>query len=175
QTFIKVIKPVFFHWRKKAAKKYPQIDIFAKEMVYSQFDSEKDKDCCLDMAAEPTARLLSNLLSIEAEDKSLKIVYEQFGYHIGRWIYLIDAVDDLQDDIKKHNFNPFLLLDENERNIENYRIILSRCLAQAYDAYNLIDITDFKGILNNIILKGLPLTQEKVLKGEKGERNERSV
>lgn len=175
RTLIKVIKHVFSHWRKKAAKKYPQIDIFAKEMVYSQFDAEKDKDCCLDMAAEPTARLLSNLLSIETEDKSLKIVYEQFGYHIGRWIYLIDAVDDLQDDIKKHNFNPFLLLDENERNIENYRIILSRCLAQAYDAYNLIDITDFKGILDNIILKGLPLTQEKVLKGEKGERNERSV
>lgn len=175
RTIIKIIKPVFFHWRKKAAKKYPQIDIFAKEMLYSQFNAEKDKDCCLDMAAEPTAKLLSNLLSIETEDKSLKAVYKQLGYHIGRWIYLIDAVDDLQDDIKKQNFNPFLLLDEKERNNENYRIILSRCLAQAYDAYNLIDITDFREILDNIILKGLPLTQERVLKGEKGDKNERSV
>lgn len=175
RTAVKIIKPIFSHWRKKAAKRYPQIDIFAKEMLYSQFEAEKDADCCLDMAAEPTARMLSNLFTIETEDKSLKKVYEQLGYQLGRWIYLIDAADDLQDDIKKQNFNPFLLLDEQERNKENYRIILSRCLAQAYDAYNLIDIIDFKGILDNIILKGLPLTQERVLKGEKGERNERSV
>lgn len=175
RTLIKIVKPIFSHWRKKALKNYPKIDILAKEMIFSQFDAEKNKDCCLDMAAEPTARLLSNLLSIETEDKSLKIVYEQFGYHIGRWIYLIDAVDDLQEDIKKNNFNPFLLLDEKDRNNENYKIILSRCLAQAFNAYNLIEITDFKGILDNIILKGLPLMQEKVLKGEKGKRNERSV
>ncbi len=175
RALIKLIKPVFSCWRKKAAKRFPIIDMYAKEMLYSQFEAEKNKDCCLDMAAEPTAKLLSNILSIESEDKTLKAVYEQFGYHIGRWIYLMDAVDDLRDDIKKHNFNPLMLLREEERNTESYRIILSRCLAQAFNAYNLIDITDFKGILNNIILKGLPLMQEKVLKGKKGDRNERSV
>lgn len=168
RTIIRCVKPVFSHWRKKAAKKYPRIDSEAEKMLKNQFKAEGNTNCCLDMAAEPTAVLLSEILSMETEDKSLKQVYSQFGYQLGRWIYLMDAADDLKDDIKKNNFNPFLL--ENEKGIseEECKVILSRCLAQAYDAYNLLDIKDFKGILDNIILKGLPLTQEEILLKSKG-------
>lgn len=175
RTAVKIIKPIFSHWRKKAAKKYPDMDNEARIMLDNQFKAEKDKNCCLDMAAEPTAKLLSNLLAGETDDEMKKQVYSHFGYHIGRWIYLMDAADDLQEDKKNDCFNPFLL--ENEKNItkEQCKVVLSRCLAQAYDAYNLLDIKDFKGILDNIILKGLPLMQEKVLSGLKGEKNEGSL
>ena len=43
------------------------------------------------------------------------------------------------------------------------------CLS--YNAYNLADIKRFKGILDNIYLKGLPFVQRKVLFG-KGEFND---
>lgn len=173
KTFIRMIKPVFSHWRKKAAKKYPYIDTETKQMLENQFKAEKDPNCCLDMACEPTALLLSNILKAEAKDEMEKQVYSQLGYHIGRWIYLIDATDDLEDDKKHNNFNPLLINSDIKK--EECQVILSRCLAQAYDAYNLLDIVDFKGILDNIMLKGLPLMQESVLSGTKGEKNERSI
>ena len=46
---------------------------------------------------------------------------------------------------------------------------LSQVLAMTFDAYNLLDFTDFKGITDNIILKGLPKVQEEILKKVKGE------
>lgn len=159
----KIIKPIFSRWRKKAAKNYPEIDREANLMLKNQFKAENNRNCCLDMAAEPTAQLLSQLLTMEAEDNSLKRIYTQLGYHLGRWIYLIDAADDLEHDRKNHSFNPFLLENEKNYTKDEQRKILSRCLAQAFDAYNLLDITDFKGILDNIILMGLPSMQEKVL------------
>ncbi|MDD6225152.1 MAG: DUF5685 family protein, partial [bacterium] len=92
----------------------------------------------------------------------------------GRWIYLMDAVDDYDDDKKSGGFNPFLMKN-GDFSAEQRRTVLSRCLAQAYDAYNLLDICDFKGILDNVILKGLPVMQEQILSGRKGVKNERSV
>ena len=166
KTFIRIIKPLFSHWRKKASKRYPYIDEATKEMLYSQFKAEKDPECCLDMAAEPTALLLSNILKAEAKDEMQKQIYSQFGYHIGRWIYLIDAADDMEDDKKHGNFNPLLINKDISK--EDCKFILSQCLAQAFDAYNLLDIVDFKGILDNIMLKGLPLMQESVLSESKG-------
>lgn len=175
RTLIKIIKPIFSHWRKKASKKYPLMDKEAQNMLKNQFIAEQSSDCCLDMAAEPTAKLLSNLLKEEANEKNLKQIYSQIGYQLGRWIYLIDAADDLKDDIKDKCFNPFLLENESKITEDECKVILSRCLAQTFDAYNLLDFIDFKGILDNIILKGLPLTQEKVLSKPKGVKDERSI
>ena len=110
----------------------------------------------------------SNILKAEAQNEAEKQIYSQLGYHIGRWIYLIDATDDLEDDKKRNNFNPLLLSKDITK--QECQVILSRCLAQAYDAYNLLDIVDFKGILDNIMLKGLPIMQEQVLSGTKGEQ-----
>lgn len=166
RTMCRLIKPLFSHWRKKAAKKYPETDREAALMLENQLKAEGDKGCCLDMAAEPTARFLANILSADAETPAEKQIYSQLGYHLGRWIYLIDAADDLQDDMKSSSFNPFLLENQDGFSKEECSIILNRCLAQAFDAYNLLDITDFKGILDNIILMGLPVTQKKVLDGK---------
>jgi hypothetical protein len=32
-----------------------------------------------------------------------------------------------------------------------------------YDAYNLLDLVDFKGIIDNVILKGLPTVQSELM------------
>ena len=87
KTFIRMIKPMFSHWRKKAAKKYPYIDTETKLMLENQFKAEADENCCLDKACEPTALLLANILKAEAQNEAEKQIYSQLGYHIGRWIY----------------------------------------------------------------------------------------
>lgn len=174
RNLIKIVKPLVAHWRKKAKNKYPYMDDLGKNMMESQLECESREDCCLDMAAEPTAKMLSQLLSTEAKNSEESLVYSQFGYQIGRWIYLMDAVDDYDDDKKSGGFNPFLLKN-GDFPAEQRRAVLSRCLAQAYDAYNLLDICDFKGILDNVILKGLPVMQKQILSGRKGVKNERSV
>ena len=33
---------------------------------------------------------------------------EQLLYHLGRWIYLVDAADDLKKDVKNGSYNPLV-------------------------------------------------------------------
>ena len=36
-------------------------------------------------------------------------VAEQLLYHLGRWVYLVDAADDLKEDLKTGSYNPLVL------------------------------------------------------------------
>ena len=43
-----------------------------------------------------------------AEEKRRRVT-EQLLYHLGRWIYLTDAADDLRSDMKTGSYNPLAL------------------------------------------------------------------
>lgn len=158
---LKILKPFLSRWRKKAAKRFPYIDKAAEKMLVSQIKAEKNPECSLDMAAHPTAEFLAYLL--ECEDNSIESrIYREIGYGLGRFIYLIDAADDYFKDVKKNNFNPFKFYDDNR--VEVMKNNLSSSLSMTFDAYNLLDLVDFKGIIDNVILKGLPTVQSEVIK-----------
>ncbi|MGB4934617.1 MAG: DUF5685 family protein, partial [Ruminococcus bromii] len=104
----RIIKPFFSHQRKKAADKYPDMDKAVSDMMKMQYDAEHSEKPSVDMSAHPTALMLAAVLSAEAHDEIQKRVLYEFGYHIGRWIYLVDAADDIEKDIKSNGFNPFV-------------------------------------------------------------------
>lgn len=163
RLFCKIIKPIFSHWRKKAGKKYPEIESLVSQMMKLQYDAEHSEQGSIDTAAHPTAFMLANLLSLDAKNDAQKRVLYEFGYHMGRWIYLMDAADDIQKDAKSGNYNPFITDDGNNiLSAEKITSVLNQSLARAYEAYNLIDIIDFKGILDNMMLLGFPSVQNRV-------------
>lgn len=171
---LRIVKPFFGRWRKKAAKRYPEFDRLADNMLKSQREAEKNPDCGLDTAAHPTAEFLASLLELEGEGDE-KRIYRQIGYGLGRFIYLADAADDFEKDKKSKSFNPFNVYSENR--LEIIKNNLSSALAMTFDAYNLLSLVDFKGIIDNVILKGLPSVQAEIVeKLEKTEvKNEKSV
>ena len=161
KTACEILKPIFHHRQKKAAKRYPEIEKAVSEMMQDQLEAEKDPYTTVDKAAHPTAKMLSELLALEAEDEMQERVLREFGYHIGRWVYLIDAADDYEKDKKHNSFNPFIASDIFDK--KYIGSVLSQSLARAYDAYNLLDIIDFKPIINNVLIYGLPIKQNAVL------------
>ena len=34
-------------------------------------------------------------------------LFDRMGFYLGKFIYLMDAYDDVEDDVKKGNYNPF--------------------------------------------------------------------
>lgn len=66
------------------------------------------KNCTsMDQTADTFALLLQSI-ALEVTDPVKRRVLSQFFYHLGRWIYLIDAVDDLEEDFKRGNYNPLI-------------------------------------------------------------------
>lgn len=161
----RLVKPIVKRWSKKAKDKFPQIYRAVEEMSLSQTKAESDPDCHLDMAAEPTANMLKTVLSEGGRNDSERLVLGNLGYHLGRWIYLMDAADDYEDDVKSGNFNPFK--NYKGDNIKNYCVqVLNQSLAQTYNSWNLVDVTLYGGIIDNILLKGLGEKQKAVLFSE---------
>lgn len=172
---VRMIKPFFSHWRKKAARRYPETDTIVADMLDKQVKVEAEPSPSLDATAHPTAEMLGKLLGLEAKDELQRRVFYECGYHLGRWIYFIDAADDYEKDVKHDNFNPFRLIESDDLT-QRMEQTLNQSLARSYDAYVLIDnLTDFKGILDNMMLLGFPLKQNSVLSKRQEVTNEQSV
>ena len=170
---LKIAKPFFGRRQKKAARRFPEIEIIVSEMMKNQKAAENDELVTIDKAANPTAKMISDLAALEGGNDLQKRVLSEFGYQIGRWVYLIDAADDYEKDKKSGNFNPFIKADINDKDYINS--VLSQSLARAYDAYNLLDIIDFKPIIDNMMLYGFPNIQNAVLNNRQEVKNEQPV
>lgn len=171
---VRLVKPFFGRWHKKAAKIFPSLEAPVFKMMEMQREVERDKSAGVDPSAHPTAVMLGTVLALEGGDDAQRRIYYEFGYHIGRWIYLIDAADDLEKDIKNDCFNPFRNVEAED--IREYQTsVLNQSLARAYDAYNLITLIDFKGIFDNMMLYGFPAKQNTVVYRIEEEENDKSV
>lgn len=161
-----MLLPTLSRARKKAAKNYPLVEAIVSEYINEQCVIEKEGCTSLDKAADPTAKALSYILSLCSEEPSQKRVLERLGYCIGRYIYIIDAACDLEQDIKTNSYNP--IKANASDNINEYlkeRAVpqLYFCVNEAARAFELLDIKKFKTILGNIIYLGLEETFKKEL------------
>lgn len=138
---------------KKAKTLCPEGAYYTEEYIRMQNKVEQNKCKSIDMAAEPTAILLKNIYSMNEADSEAKIVREQTGYYLGRWIYLIDAFDDMEKDKKHKNYNPFLVSDYNDYDKIKGELLLTA--GETAKAYELLNIKRFKAITENVIYDGL--------------------
>lgn len=159
----------------EAREKIKGIDDYLK----NTFDLERSKTSSLDEISHDFGKICESIFDIDGTSPPLRVL----GYNIGKWIYVLDAFDDIEKDIKSGSYNPLLyrfdyksgegVEDFKNRIIENIEFTLIRCLSEASGAYELLEIKKNKEILNNIIYLGLDRQTTKVLKG--GSCSEKSI
>ena len=169
----RLIQPFFARWRKKAAIRYPVIDISVKKMLETQLAAERDTGCLPDMAAEPTAKMLGEMCALLVDEiplradldrKKSKRILSVFGYYMGRWIYFIDAADDLKKDQKSNGFNPFLLPTVNTDDLPLYiKATLNNALSDALLSYGLLNKGRYDSIILNVLRCSCVNIQNKIL------------
>ncbi len=169
--------PFTSHAGKKAEKFFPGLMGLCSEMNENQEKVEALSSPSLDAAAEPSAHALSRMMEMLSEDPMNRRILSRFGYLLGRWIYIIDALDDLKDDLEEKSFNPFIgkfslsfpeSYEEKKTEIFQYgRELLNITGAEMAAAYELLPLKRFKGILDNIVYLGLAASMERVLGGKK--------
>jgi len=110
----------------------------------------------LDAAAHPTATLMAALTARDTAAGEERDARARFGYCLGRWIYLVDAADDWEDDRKEGGFNPFPPDENGEKPRTRMREALNSSLAECLAAYHLLTRYQFDEILQNILRYGMP-------------------
>ena len=78
----------------------------------------------------------------------------EMGFALGRFIYLADAVLDLEKDKKRHDYNPLLAHGEGEdpRAWEKYLVL---AMAKCTECFERLPLVQDKGILDNILYSGV--------------------
>ena len=164
-----IARPFTSGMRKKALKKYSELDSRIFDGLRKLSEIEKQNLPSVDVPADAFGDILADILSFDLFGSDEKIM-RNIGRHVGRWIYIIDAADDLDEDIEKKRFNAFERLyggcipDEERESVANS---LRLELLAAEPAFDLIDykgLYDIEAIICNIIYLGMPKTAERILK-----------
>lgn len=164
RTLCKLIKPYFKHIAKKAEKKYPNIFTAVERYMQNQADVEKNFKG-IDSAADPTGNALGYILSDgDINSDSFKI-----GYMLGRTVYLLDAFDDYEKDIKSNSFNPFKNTDNI---IDDATFAVNLSIGELTDYIKKVQFYKFKSIIYNIVFEGLSYRHKKIVRKMRGETDE---
>ena len=168
----KMLMPYANHIFKKAKRNNPVIAEKLGELMDEQARAEK-RGAGVDEAADASAKMLAEMVSSDIEssdDKALRWL----GYYLGRWVYLIDAVDDCEDDIKTGSFNPL----KKRYNLPDFKEYCERMLSltvgEAINNMNKLEIYRFYDIIDNILNYGTECSAKRVIYKEV-DRCEKSV
>lgn len=150
-------------------KKYPEKTKRMMDALQKTSELEKQDMCDIDKLASLTGILMGEVMSYQ-EDVWQQLLFET-GDYLGRFIYIMDAYDDIENDIKKHQFNPFLYEYQNVNFDDRIKTMLEWMIAQSADAFEQLPILEHIDILRNILYAGVWSKYETIRKKRLGEEH----
>lgn len=158
---------------KKAKKRHFEADkIIAEE--YAKLNELERNNCKnIDEISDCFAKLLERL-GVYLTNKS-SFESNAVFYCIGKWVYLIDALDDTDDDFKKGRYNPWIASLGNftdsktfiENNKEFVNILLKNTIEILKENYDKLPMPIEEGVLTNTFYYGLEMQTNKVIRRDK--------
>ena len=114
----------------------------------------------VDRPADLFGGIMANVLS-HGYDGADKKISRKIGSHAGRWVYIVDALDDCEDDEKRKRYNPFLMLYGACPTEEQKKAVIDVLTAELNEIRNALDLVDegerrdVFAILENMICYGM--------------------
>ena len=155
---------------RKAAKARPAFDASTRRQLMALAELERANCPSMDRAADTFAVLLQG--AAQAGDEPVRRrVLEQMLYHLGRWVYLVDAADDLKKDAAAGIYNPVALRYGLAKGIwteearESFAATLDHSIHMMATAFELWDFGVWTPVLKTTLYAGLFRVGKAVLEG----------
>ncbi len=147
----------------KVQEKYPSICENVQSSMNSLALEENKRSGSLDKTASCSGKVLGEIFSGFSDDEVVSKVLFELGDSIGRWVYIVDALDDFEKDNESDDYNPFKYRKEG---IDNVDVSIYEYMARISSIIDLLDINRNKGIIDNIVMLGMRKETDRVLEGE---------
>lgn len=142
---------------REAAACYPRpCGVMARQL--SRITELEREQAGVDALAGAFGELMAELFVVR-EDRWAPLL-RRFGMALGRFIYVMDAVCDLERDRKRKQFNPLLALDAPP---EHFRAHLTMLIADAAEAFERLPLVQDEALLRNILYQGVWLKYDRLL------------
>lgn len=171
-----LMKPYF----RKACGKRPEICEDIRQGIEKLSRLEEERSASLDETGMAFGEIMGRILSKYGPAEGQKRILESMGMHLGRWIYLIDAFDDIEENMESGAYNPLFCrfgLEKGESKEDFSKRIhndmernLTLYLANIADAFDLLEMKRNRSIVENIVYMGLLRQTDDVLCGKRKEK-----
>ena len=157
---------VFF---KKTDKNLTSLEALLNEKIDALSALEAQECDSVDSVSSIFGELLGVVASYGL-DGEIATLCTKIGYHLGKWIYVIDAIDDIEDDAKSHSFNPIINAfgatpTDEDKDILRLSLMLELDeMSKSVEALDFSAHRDVEGIIKNTIYVGMVNQVNRVLK-----------
>ena len=149
---------------------YPDKCLKIEQELNLSAELEKMNTDDIDAIAGASGHMLGTIFSYK-DDEWSKALYET-GFYLGKYIYLADAYEDTEKDIRKNNFNLFKN-KVNNNDFESYiEDILSMMISSCASAFETLPIFEYREILRNILYSGIWTRYEIIKKRKEKKKDE---
>ena len=159
---------------KTAYDKYPQKADFIKACLRELRSLEEDQSTSIDQTSNCFARLLEEIF--DYKDDEYRDRLRKVGFNIGKYIYIMDAYEDLDEDLEKGRYNPFTDY-KDDREALKLRVdkLIGMILSRLEEAILDLDIKVNKSIIDNIIYSGVYLRYKGLINGADKKKQEANM
>ncbi len=152
------------HYR-RINRKYPRQCKAVETSLAELAQCEQRRETNIDLAARCFGELMSELFAYRQDqwEEGLRTI----GFYLGKYIYILDAYDDMEKDKKHNSYNPLLLQQDREELGEECRRILTMMMAECTREFEKLPCLLDVDILRNILYDGVWTKFDKIQKREK--------
>ena len=171
----RILRAFFSGMDKRSSAALPEISAIVRKGLDELAELERAKTPSIDAPADVFGDMMAQLLAFGLEsDKAL--IARSIGKRLGRWIYMVDALDDYSDDAKSGSYNPFVLLyggeDFTPDNLKSISSMLEAEMSLVCSALDLLDDDTDKNrseVIKNILCIGMPSGVKRICEKQKNE------
>lgn len=141
------------HRYKRVERKYKRQCETIKSCLEQLAVLEKSMERNLDLIAKPFGELMGELF-VYQEDQWKDTLF-RVGFYLGKFIYILDAYDDLENDRKNHNFNPLEDMSKKDTFDDDIEQILTMMMVECTKEFERLPILWDVELLRNILYAGI--------------------
>lgn len=147
---------------KKAYEKYPEKAEFIKNQLNILYNLEQEKNLNIDLVSNTFGNLMGEIFVYENDQYAKEL--RKIGFNIGKYIYLLDAYEDLDKDYEKGRYNPFIdYIDRKEELKIKVDKLISMSLGMVGRSIDNLNLRFNTGIIENIVYSGVYLRYQNIL------------
>ena len=154
----------FHELKKKYPKKVKKINQALKELHACEHSNESNIDKVLGCSGRMIAELF-----VPKEDIWSKDLYAT-GFYLGKFIYLMDAFEDLEKDKQTGSYNPLLAMEKEPDFEARCHAYLMSTISECTRNFERLPIIENIEILRNILYSGVWTHYELVKSGKLGKK-----
>jgi hypothetical protein len=133
---------------------------------------EKENEQNMDKMAGCFGRIMEEILAYRRDEWEPYL--RKIGFYMGKFIYLLDAYDDVEKDQKDGNYNPFAGKYPAEGFDEEIQGILMMMMSEACREFEKLPIIKYGDILRNILYSGVWCRFEETKKKRREEQEKKT-